>query len=121
MPRRSYSSSSTERLTPLKKEIHPVWRGVGFVLIITIPVISIFAAIALVNANKVQHWIKVPRELLVNFSDPYIAVKAIVAFIIGFLLFMIMTLITFIANRFWGPPRYGPFDVPVESFKPRKK
>jgi hypothetical protein len=118
MPKRSYSSSNTERLTPRKKEIHPVWRGVGFVLIIAIPVVSIFTAIALVNANKEQHWIKVPGELLLNFTDPYIIVKAILAFII---LFMILTLITFIANRFWGPPRYGPYDVPVESFTPRKK
>jgi hypothetical protein len=121
MPRRSYSSSTIERLTPRKKEIHPVWRGVGFVLIIFIPVISILAAIALVNANKEQHWIKVPGELLLKFSDPYILVKAIIALIIGFFLFMILTLITFIANRFWGPPRYGPYDVPVESFRPRKK
>jgi ABC-type uncharacterized transport system YnjBCD permease subunit len=105
----------------MKREVHPVWRGVGFVLIIVIPIISILAAIVLVNANKVNHWIRVPRELLVNFSDPYIIVKAILAFLIGFLLFIILTIITFIANRFWGPPRYGPYDVPVESYIPKKK
>lgn len=42
--------------TPPKREIHPVWRGIGCLMMIVIPVISWAATLALLEYGKKQAW-----------------------------------------------------------------
>jgi len=109
------------RLTPPKKEVHPVWRGVGFVFMIFIPIISISLAILLVDGNTENKWFEIPSDIMVKAKDPTILVKAILTVLFILILYAIFTMITFITNRLFGPPRYGPYDLPSAKFKRIKR
>lgn len=108
-------------------KIHPIWRGVGFVMMVLIPIISYAATEVLIAQNTKSNWflwpydlMAKPGELLYN-GDPMLYLK-----ILGTILFMlvfygIFTLITFAVNSIFGVSRYGPYDVPPISAKARKK
>lgn len=120
MPK-GHSYSTVNRLTPEKKEMHPVWRGVGLVFIIVIPIISVALALLLVGQNMEKHWLDFPVDLLVKGKDPLLLIKAILSIAFILVLYAIFTMITFLANRFFGPPTAGPYDVPNARFVKRKR
>lgn len=110
--------------------IHPIWRGIGCLLIILIPIMAYAAGLWFKTENEKQGWIPVPAELdrYINLSQakdkvPVLTpafefiegiylldvVLTIVFIIVGFAL---MTLGYSFLYRFIGPPRYGPLDSP---------
>jgi hypothetical protein len=109
------------RLTPVKKEMHPIWRGVGFAFMILIPVISVSAALLLIAQNEKNKWIVIPKDMLFNGKDPLLFIKIILSVVLILVLYAFFTMITFLVNRFFGPPRYGPYDIPAAKFNKRKR
>jgi hypothetical protein len=110
-----------------KAKIHPVWRGVGFLMMIVIPIISYAATELLIAENQLHGYfpwpgdiLAKPGELLYN-GDPllYFKILITVSFILVF--YALFTLITFIFNSMFGAPRYGPLDAPPINVKVRKK
>jgi len=112
-------------------EVHPIWRGIGCLLIIIVPLISYAGAVLLVNYGLSQGW-PIPAEWLgyikfpdwvwqipflagiarpiANFSHPI----AILAFFVVILLLLTgfsSTVYAFI-YRCLGPPRYSALDAP---------
>jgi hypothetical protein len=109
-------------IKPPNKEIHPIWRGIGFVLIILIPILAYSATLVILQENSRKGWFPIPTDLIVNFSDPMILVKIFMTLIIALVLYVFMQLITNIINKMFGVGRYGPYDVPPESYRgPRYK
>ncbi len=51
-------------------KIHPIWRGLGFLLIILVPLMSFAGAILLVRQNFQHGWVRVPAELLRSITLP---------------------------------------------------
>jgi hypothetical protein len=102
-----------------KKEapIHPVWRGIGFILMIMIPIMSYAGTLVLLDANRQQGWISIPPNLLAPGPEPLLYVKIIVTVFLMILLFGIFSLLTFIIYRIFAPPRYGPFDAPPVRYR----
>ena len=122
MSKRQYRTSYDVSLGPKKKEIHPIWRGIGLVMMVFIPVISYLIALALVNANNVSHWVLYPSVMIFpKIWDPFIVVKVMITIVIIFILYAIFTFITALFYRVFGPPRYGNTDVPPEQFRPVKR
>lgn len=112
-----YQSFSTRSATPKKKEIHPIWRGVGFVLMILTPVLAYAATIVLMDANRVKGWVRIPRELIMQgWGDPYLLVKLIMIVLFSIVIYGLFSFITFIIYGAFGAPRYGPYDVPQKQF-----
>jgi hypothetical protein len=106
---------------PAKKPPHPVWRGIGCGLMVIIPVISYVAANYFVTNANLFKWMVLPGEMVIkNLSDPMILIKILYTAIFVAILYLILTVITFIINRFFGPPRYGPQDIPLEDVKTGK-
>jgi hypothetical protein len=96
-----------------KKKVHPVWRGIGCVMMVIIPLISYIGAVQLVNNRATIPWVMIPPEIVYSAGkDPLIFVKILYAIIITFLLYLLMAIVTFVINRFFGPSRYGKYDVP---------
>ena len=113
-----YSQYKMETQEKKKLVVHPVWRGIGCVLVILIPIIAYFASSELIDRRGNIPWLIIPKEIIMNeFRDPYLFVKLIYGAIITLLIFMILTIITFILNSIFGPSRFGPFDVPPEKAK----
>lgn len=104
-----------------KKPTHPIWRGIGFILIILIPILSYVGALALLEENAKRGWFAIPADLLVPISDPFLGVKIGLAVVLMVILYSIYTLFSFIILSITAPPRYGPFDVPPVYFREKKK
>lgn len=112
-------TSTSDRQTR-KAEIHPVWRGIGFIFMILIPIMSYVATIVLIQENNKQGWIPFPYDLIATeshilfriFQDPQIHIKLIVMVAVMFVLYSVFAFFTFLVNSAFGVSRYGPYDLP---------
>ena len=117
------SYQSRESRETRKKEINPIWRGIGFIFMILIPLMSYAGAIVLIQQNNIHGWIPFPYDLVANeshilfrlFQDPQIHIKLIVMITLMFLMYAIFAMITFAINSAFGASRYGPYDMPPVS------
>ena len=116
-----YKSYSRQPEGPPKKTgIHPIWRGVGFILIILTPILAYFGALALLEENSLHGWVKIPNDLIAPTADPLLYVKIILTLALIFAIYIVFMLITFVLYRIFAPPRYGPYDVPPVSYRGKR-
>ncbi len=110
-----------------KARIHPIWRGVGFAFIVLIPILSYAATDLLIQQNTKSHWFPLPYDIMAKpgeflyNGDPLLYLKILLTITFMLVLYSIFTLITFMINSAFGPPRYGPYDVPPINVKVRKR
>ena len=84
--------------------VHPVWRGIGFLLLGLIAVMSYAGANLLVEANKTRGWIAVPYEIRGGVSwAPDLYSELIVTFFLMMIGFGIITIIYSIIYRITRP------------------
>lgn len=119
--------SARSRMSERPWKIHPIWQGIGCLMIIIIPIMSYAGAVILVQANAEQGWLPMPRDLtqtvkiplLGDFKQFYaIAMVMVLLMIIGFGL---ITLVYAMIYSAVGPPRLGPLDAPPVRRTPPKK
>jgi len=124
-------SKYTRQIPPRSREAHPVWRGIGCILILIAPLLSFAGAALVVNYGLSQGW-PIPPELLghIKFPDwvwkiPFLAsiaapiasynnLKAVLAFFVVVLVLLMgfySTIYAFIYQGL-GPPRYTAIDAP---------
>jgi hypothetical protein len=108
-------------LSRKKNWIHPIWRGIGLVMVILIPILSFLIALILVNENNTHHWVLYPAALILKWHDPYVLVKVLLTILLVLILYALFTFITALFYRVFGPPRYGSTDVPPEQIRPVRK
>ena len=83
---------------------HPVWRGLGFVLMALIAIMSYAGANLLVEANKTKGWVKVPAEIQGGVPwAPDLYAELFVAFFLTFVGFGILTIVYSILYRITRP------------------
>lgn len=106
--------------------IHPIWRGIGCILFLILPIIAFLAANLLLEMNSERGWVAVPPELTNSFTVPqvdytisnFFATLMLTALILllGFGLIMVVYSLIF---SILGPPKYGPMDAPPIRRKTR--
>jgi hypothetical protein len=118
---------------PFKRpyEVHPIWRGIGCIMMILIPLVSIVGSLVLIDTGQKQGW-PLPYELMGNPRFPAMAYQipviedlarsissvnnlyAIAVFSIVFMIlgFAIISLVYSFAFKAVGPSRYTPLDAP---------
>lgn len=122
-----------------RNEIHPVWRGIGCIIMIITPIISGAAAKLLLDFGRVQKWpflyelsgyfrfpeifYKIPGiSMLANYisSIPYF--KALAVFFLLLLLAFsgILAVLNAVLYRLVGPPRYTRIDEPAPRVKTKR-
>ena len=106
-------------------EVHPIWRGIGCILIIVIPIMAYAGAVVLIRENIENNWVALPPELTGSYVIPYLGFKInfadiAVTILLMFIGFGVMVIIYAFMYRLIGPPRYGPLDSPPIKRKPRK-
>ena len=107
-------------------DVHPIWRGIGCVLIILIPIMAYAGAVLLIRQNNINNWVSLPPELNMTYVIAYLGFKinfsevsaTILLMFIGFGALVI--LYSFMYSLI-GPSRYGPLDSPPIKRKPRKR
>ena len=110
-----------------KQAVHPVWRGIGFLLMIIIPILSFLASEVILDMNNQYGWFMIPAELFLNnqpqflnllakvgiyLTDMLLPAKIVMTIGISFIIYTLFMLVTFLMNRLFGPPRYQVPDVP---------
>jgi hypothetical protein len=132
---------SVSRRTPEKKarQTHPVWRGIGCIFTILIPVISYIGSYLTINLGVDRNW-PIPYQLLgyprlpaliyksnalAALLQPITTLNNLYAIVILALFYMLILggLLAFVdalVYSFAGPPRWGPQDVPPPKFRTRR-
>jgi hypothetical protein len=117
-------------------KVNPVWRGIGCMLIIIIPIMSWFGATLFLQNNTI---VPLPWQLtspvlvpsfniaqisgVVNSINVYLRASNLIyaqLFFTGIFMFIgfgIMSLVYAVLYRVAGPARYGPFDVPPNKVR----
>jgi hypothetical protein len=138
-----YSNTYTQRESSVKKprQPHEIWRGLGCLLMIIIPAISIAASSLTVDYLSSPGFRLIPRQLLgkprlpdfVYRSDglttilkPLTGIEDLYAILAVGILYMILLsgVISVIYAAVYsavGPSRYGPTDAPPPRIKVSKK
>jgi len=100
------------RAKPRPWKIHPLWQGIGCIMMLLIPLISYAGAYTILQANQVNKWFEIPSDFYgppgqrLLYSNIF---GAVLLSVLGYILFVIFYMIMY---RFIGPPRYGPTDAP---------
>ena len=101
---------------PNKLPLHPIWRGIGCIMAVILPVVSFILSTILFQNRDKFNWMLVPPELMLNNypKDPLLLAKIVYAAIILFLIIAVLALVTFFISKIFAPSNYGPYDVPPE-------
>lgn len=134
-----YKSSAVMKNREKSKDVHVAWRGIGCLMMLVIPVISIAAGVETINYGLDNGWV-IPFQLLgfprypdwfyastglMQILSPITNTRHFYAYAITSILFMIllagvMSVFYAFVYRFVGPPRYGPLDVERPNIKTKK-
>ncbi|MCS6908493.1 MAG: hypothetical protein RML93_11525 [Anaerolineales bacterium] len=101
-------------------KVHPIWRGIGCILFVLIPVLSYAAAALLVESNLLSRWVVMPPELMMTVRIPFLPIPPIRHFfanvLVGSLLavlgFGALTILYTLVYRLSGGSSLGPLDAP---------
>ena len=134
-----YKTNSTRREKPKSEGPHVIWRGIGCLMMIIIPAISISSAVETIKYGR-QHGWAIPYQLLglpqmpdwvykssglLTILGPIMKTQDFYAYTALSILFMIMlggiiSVIYAFVYRSVGPSRYGPMDAPPPKIKTKK-
>ena len=114
---RQFTSEGMKEEDNNKPTVHPVWRGVGIILMVLVPLMGFAAASLFLDANNHNHWMRIPNQLYVSGPDNLILVKVILTVVFGGIIYFILMMLTFIIYRIFGPSRLGPTDAPPVHWK----
>ena len=122
-----------------RNEVHPVWRGIGCLIMVITPIISWAAAMVLLEFGRSQKWpflyelrdyvrfsdifYKIPGILVVaNYlsSIPYLKALLIFFFLVLILLSGVFAVLNAVFYRMIGPPRYTALDAPAPRVKVKR-
>jgi hypothetical protein len=126
-----YTSYQREKAKAKRNEVNPVMRGIGCILIVLVPILAYGSAMYLVDYGVRKGWpipatwlgsINIPPLLqklaglavVWNFLQAQNNLTANLAFAvaISIVIFGILAIIYGVSYRLFGPPQYGPTDMP---------
>jgi hypothetical protein len=109
-----YSRPNEEQLEyERQKKTHPIWRGIGLILMVVIPVLMYILSLYILEQNTIKNWFPIPTDILSPWgSDPLIFVKLLMTLFLSIVAFLLVFSVGSIFVRLGGPPRYGPLDSP---------
>lgn len=138
-----YSNSYGKKAVPPRqpRQTHEIWRGLGCLLMLLIPLISIASAYQTVDWLAGSTWKIIPRQLLghprlpdfiykssglVTILNPITKVDNFYAIVAASILYMVLLsgLISLVYSMVYiavAPNRYGPTDAPPPKIKVTKK
>jgi len=116
-------------------EIHPIWRGIGCIMLIIAPFMAFSAAHILVNLDMEYGWLAVPREMrgavtidLLGLTIEHLYADLLIMVLLLLLGFGLLMVLYAIIYGMTGPKRFGPMDSPPirrgpprQQMRPKKK
>lgn len=135
-----YDVADRRRNTPPPVRPHPVWRGIGCVFFIVVPLLAYAFAVITVNVGVAHSW-PIPYQLLGNPTVPNsvwtaapglaplwtfiqqqnnLVAKLVITAVYIVVLATLISMGYALLYRFVGPPRYGPLDAPPPKIKTKR-
>ncbi|HNB51751.1 MAG TPA: hypothetical protein PK530_07400 [Anaerolineales bacterium] len=109
-----------------KDPVNPIWRGIGCLLMIIIPIMSFAVSILLYQAHIPQEYFPLTRDLanmtyipVFNETIPLYYILVVTA-LVTFLGYIALTVVYSLMFRASGGSRYGALDADPREFKKRK-
>lgn len=102
-------------------KIHPVWRGIGCIMMVLLPAMSYAGAVELVKANYYQGWVRMPVDLAGPPQYPYLYAYLLVGTVLLLVSFATLIIIYSMIYGATAGPRHGRLDAPPERLKKKKK
>jgi hypothetical protein len=138
-----YTSYTRQKPKPRNRDVHPVMRGIGCIMMIVVPILAYGLSVLLVNYATGQGWplptnmygppsihpllwkVQGLQPILLfleaqNNLEMHLLFTAIITVVIG----GIMSMIYGYVYTLFGPPKYGPQDEPPikgRKIKPYKR
>jgi hypothetical protein len=118
-----YNPRDRARERPWK--VHPIWRGIGCLMMIIIPIMAYAGAVVLVQMNLEQGWLPSPAELMQTVTIPYVGsfphlfAHLLVTLLLSLVGFSVLTALYSLMYRMVGPSQYGPQDAPPGDYRYR--
>jgi hypothetical protein len=113
-----------------RNKIHPIWRGIGFLFIIIIPLLGYAASEVLLDLNGKNNWFPLPVDLIARpgqflfsvFPDPLLYIKMLIAFVFILTFYMLFTFLSFMVIGAFGVNnnKRDPFYVPPVQRRRRR-
>jgi hypothetical protein len=118
-----YAQWRRPKMAERKWKVHPIWRGIGCLMIFLIPLFSFLVAGVLVEANFEQGWLAIPYNLLGPAGMPVenLYLKLIGTALVSVILFAGYTIVYMVIYSMLGPGRYGPLDARPMRRKPGER
>jgi hypothetical protein len=118
--------SSLQKRGSIKKDpdqLPPIWRGIGFAMMIIIPGMAYVGMLVLMQYNQDHNLFPIPMDVINKTvgGDPLLFVKIGVVLMLMLILYAFLMLFTFVLNKIFIPSQLGPFDVPRVAYKRRKR
>ena len=86
------------------ESVHPIWRGIGFLLLGVVSIMSYAGANLLVEANKTKGWVAVPAEIQGGVPwAPDLYAELIVTFFLIMICFGVITIVYSIIYKVTRP------------------
>lgn len=134
-----YTSYSRPKPTPRTTGVHPVMRGIGCIMIVLVPILSYGIALLLVDYGSSHGW-PIPRnwygpppinpllfrvqglQPILNFlaQQNNLIVNLVFTLVVIVVIGGIMSIIYGYIYTLFGPPKYGPTDVPPIRIKVKR-
>lgn len=137
MPSKYRSFEKKEFVRPYT--IHPVWRGIGFLMMVMVPIMAGAAAVVMKDLgfqlgwpfmNELRGTLRLPEIFyvipiisnLAYWISSIVSLRAILLFFVLFLIVFsgILSVLYSLMYRIFGPPRYSPLDAPAERIKVKR-
>jgi hypothetical protein len=135
-----YTSYQKQKQKVNRNQVHPVMRGIGCILIVLIPIIAYGTAVYVVDYGVHKGWpipfswlgaIEIPplllklRGLTVIWNFLYaqnnLTANLVFALVITIVIFGILSILYGFTYKMFGPPEYGPTDMPPERGRKVKR
>lgn len=119
----TYSQRALEKPRPWR--VHPIWRGIGCIFMIIIPVMSYAGAYMLVRWDIKSKYIPIPHEFAMTINIPligrvpYLGANLIVTLVLALVGFGVLMSIYALVYRLVGP-QGSPLDAPPIRRKVRR-
>ena len=133
------SVSSRKPLKEIDRTPHAVWRGIGCLMILLMPIISMALAYETINYGLEKKW-PIPHQLLGfpkmpqifydvpvlrQLTYPIRQIDDFYAYALATLVYMmvvggVISVLYALVYSVIGPPRYGPFDAPPPKIKTKR-
>jgi len=82
---------------------HPIWRGIGLIMLIVLPVMSYLIVTYFLQNPSLVPWLEIPEQIIFKtIWDPFIVVKLIGTILLTFIFFVVISVFTFIINSMFG-------------------